>query len=323
MQKILWKGAISFGLVHIPVRLYAAETSHGLDLTMLDRRDFWPIGYTRVNKRTGKEVDWENIAKAYEYESEQFVVLTDEDIKRANVKATQTIDIQAFVDAREMPITYYARPYYVTPDRGGDKVYGLLRETLRRSGRIAIAQFVLRTKQYLAALLPQYDVIVLDTLRYADQIRPAEFELPKSDLKHAGVTAKEVEMAMVLVDGMTEKWNPGQFHNTFKEDVLTLVQKKVKANQSKTITEPDTATASARRDNVVDLMALLRQSIHAKTGKLAAETAREPATPVRSRTQGGKAPRRSAASSSSKTTSAKSGASLTRTTGSRERRASK
>ncbi|HCN90274.1 MAG TPA: Ku protein, partial [Oxalobacteraceae bacterium] len=101
MQKILWKGAISFGLVHIPVRLYAAETSHGLDLTMLDRRDFWPIGYTRVNKRTGKEVDWENIAKAYEYESEQFVVLTDEDIKRANVKATQTIDIQAFVDARE------------------------------------------------------------------------------------------------------------------------------------------------------------------------------------------------------------------------------
>jgi len=130
-------------------------------------------------------------------------------------------------------------------------------------------------------------------------------------------------MAMVLVDGMTEKWNPGQFHNTFKEDVLTLVQKKVKANQSKTITEPDTATAPARRDNVVDLMALLKQSIRSKTGNAALETAREPATPVRSRTQGGKAPRRSAASSSSKTTSAKSGASLTRTTGSRERRASK
>ena len=320
MQKIVWKGAISFGLVHIPVRLYAAEASHDLDLTMVDRRDFSPIGYSRINKKTGKEVAWENIVKAYEYEPDQYVVLSEEDIKRANVKATQTIDIQAFVDAHEVPITYFERPYYLAPDRGGDKVYALLRETLRRAEKIAIAQFVMRTKQYLVALLPQDDMIVLDTLRYADEIRTAEFELPKSNLKEVGITPKELDMAMTLVDGMTEKWDPRQFHNTFREDVLAIVDKKIKANQSKTITEPESDSAPARRDNVVDLMALLKQSIHTKTGSAAADAgtadkARKSTAHTRrsgqgdkSQQQGDASPQRGAAGASSKSARTKSGA---------------
>lgn len=324
MQKILWKGAISFGLVHIPVRLYAAEASHDLDLTMVDRRDFSPIGYNRINKKTGKEVAWENIVKAYEYEPDQYVVLSEEDIKRANVKATQTIDIQAFIDASEVPITYFERPYYLAPDRGGDKVYALLRETLRRAEKIAIAQFVMRTKQYLVALLPQDDMIVLDTLRYADEIRTAEFELPKSNLKEVGITPKELDMAMTLVNGMTEKWDPGRFHNTFKEDVLAIVDKKIKANQSKTITEPESEPTTARRDNVVDLMALLKQSIHTKTGSAGAssstaEKTRKSTAHTRRSGEGDKSPpQRQASGSSSKSAKTKSSATI-KTAAPRER----
>ena len=323
MQKILWKGAISFGLVHIPVRLYAAEVSHDLDLTMVDRRDFSPIGYTRINKKTGKEVAWENIVKAYEYDPDQYVVLSEEDIKRANVKATQTIDIQTFVDAHEVPITYFERPYYLAPDRGGDKVYALLRETLRRAERIAIAQFVMRTKQYLVALMPQDDMIVLDTLRYADEIRTAEFELPKSNLKEVGITPKELDMAMTLVDGMTDKWDPSQFHNTFKEDVLAIVEKKIKANQSKTITEPQSDTGPARRDNVVDLMALLKRSILTKTAGTApdpatAEKPRKSTAHTRRSGQGEKSPQRQASDSPAKSARTKTSA-TSKTVAPRER----
>ena len=126
MQRALWKGAISFGLVHIPVELFSAEKRNELDLTMLDSRDFSPIGYKRVNKKTGKEVEWENIVKGYEYDEDQYVVLSEEDLKRANVKATQTIDILAFVQAGRIPFTFYEQPYYLVPDKGGDKVYALL-----------------------------------------------------------------------------------------------------------------------------------------------------------------------------------------------------
>src|ERR1700740_42484 len=143
MARALWKGAISFGLVHIPVELYSAVQEHDLDLTMLDRRDFSPVGFKRYNKNTGKEVAWDNIVKGYEYEDNEYVVLTDEDLRRANVEATQTVDIEAFVDAADVPLTYYEQPYYLAPARGGAKVYALLRETLRKAGKIAIARVVI------------------------------------------------------------------------------------------------------------------------------------------------------------------------------------
>src|SRR3569832_3004721 len=166
MPRSMWKGAISFGMVYIPVQMFSADKRHELDLTMVDKRDFSPVGYKRYNKSTGKEIECDNIVKPYEYEADQYVVLTDEDLRRANGKATQTIDILSFTESDQVPPLYYEQPYYLAPAKGGEKVYALLREALRRSGKLAIAQVVIRTKQHLVALVPVGDMIVLDTMRY-------------------------------------------------------------------------------------------------------------------------------------------------------------
>ena len=281
MARALWKGAISFGLVHIPVELISASLDHELDLSMLDRRDFAPIGYKRYNNRTGKEVQWDDIIKGYEYKTDEYVVLSDEDLKQANVKATQTIDILAFVDALEVPLTFYEHPYYVLPAKGGDKVYALLRETLRKAG---IASVVMRTRQHLCALVCIDDAIVLNTLRYADEIRATDdLDLPGSTLKTAGITDKELKMALSLVVGMSETWQPGQYHDSYREDVLALVRKKIKSKQTKTITAPTPEPQEERSSNVIDLVALLQQSLGKKAPaaaprkRAAASTARKPA----------------------------------------------
>jgi len=265
--RALWKGAISFGLVYIPVEMYTAVQEHDLDLTMLDKRDFSPVGYKRYNKNTGKEVSWGDIVKGYEYEDNEYVVLSDEDLKRANVEATQTIDIMAFVDAADVPLTYYETPYYLAPSRGGAKVYALLRETLRKSGKIGIATVVMRTKQHLCALVCVEDKIVLNTLRYATEIRDAEeLKLPPATLKAAGISDKELQMALSLVDGMSEDWKPEQYHDTYKEDVLALVKKKIKAGQTKTITAAAPEERAPKASNVVDLVALLQDSLGKRKG---------------------------------------------------------
>jgi DNA end-binding protein Ku len=265
MQRTLWKGAISFGLVHIPVELYSAVKENELDLTMLDRRDFSPIGFRRYNKRTGKEVVWDDIIKGYEYADDEYVVLSDEDLKRANVKATQTIDILTFVSADVVPLTYYEQPYYLAPAKGGDKVYALLRETLRQAGKIGIATVVIRTKQHLCALVCIDDTIVLNTLRYSEEIRDsADLALPPRALKAAGISDKELQMAASLVDGMSEPWKPEQYRDTYRDDVLALVKKKVKARQTKTITAPEPEQPQAESSNVIDLVALLQQSLGGK-----------------------------------------------------------
>ncbi|MGF6116849.1 DNA end-binding protein Ku [Janthinobacterium lividum] len=266
MARALWKGAISFGLVHIPVELISASLDHELDLSMLDRRDFSPIGYKRYNKKTGKEVEWDDIIKGYEYKTDEYVVLSEEDLRQANVKATQTIDILTFVDALEVPLTFYEHPYYLLPAKGGEKVYALLRETLRKANKVGIASVVMRTKQHLCALVCVGDAIVLNTLRYADEIRPTDdLDLPGSTLKSAGISDKELKMALSLVEGMSEAWEPGQYHDSYREDVLALVRKKIKARQTKTITPPAPEPAEEHGNNVIDLVALLQQSLGKKT----------------------------------------------------------
>jgi DNA end-binding protein Ku len=276
--RALWKGAISFGLVYIPVEMYTAVQEHDLDLTMLDRRDFSPVGYKRYNKKTGKEVTWDDIVKGYEYEDNEYVVLSDEDLKRANVEATQTIDIVAFVEAADVPLTYYETPYYLAPSRGGNKVYALLRETLRKAGKIGIATVVMRTKQHLCALVCVEDKIVLNTLRYATEIRSAEeLKLPPATLKAAGISDKELKMALSLVDGMSEEWKPEQYHDTYKEDVLAMIKKKIKAGQTKTITAAEEEPRAPKASNVVDLVALLQDSLGKRGGKGAAASKARPA----------------------------------------------
>jgi len=277
MARALWKGAISFGLVHIPVELISASLDHELELTMLDKRDFAPVGYKRYNKQTGKEVAWDNIIKGYEYKTDEYVVLSDEDLKRANVKATQTIDILTFVDASEVPLTFYEHPYYLLPAKGGEKVYALLRETLRKAGKVGVASMVMRTKQHLCALVCIGDAIVLNTLRYADEIRATDdLDLPGSTLKAAGISDKELKMALSLVEGMSEAWQPQQYHDSYREDVLALVKKKIKTKQTRTITAPEAdSEEQAPASNVVDLVALLQQSL----GKKAAPASKAKAAP--------------------------------------------
>jgi len=274
MARSMWKGAISFGLVHIPVEMYPAVADHGLDLNMLDRRDFSPIGFKRYNKNTGKEVSWDDIIKGYEYSDGEYVVLSDEDLRRANPEATQTIDILAFVNAEQVPLLYYEQPYYLAPGKGGDKVYALLRETLREVGKIGIANVVIRVKQHLAALVCVGDTIVLNTLRYPDEIRPTdELKIPDADSKAAQVTEKELQMAKALVEGMSEKWKPQQYHDTYREDIMALIKKKIAANQTKTITEPEPEQDKPAKSNVIDLVALLQASLGKKPAKAKAATA--------------------------------------------------
>ena len=268
MARSMWKGAISFGLVHIPVELYPATSDHSLDLHMLDRRDFAPIGFKRYNKNTGKEVSWDDIIKGYEYSDGEYVVLSDEDLRRANPEATQTIDILAFVNADQVPLIYYEQPYYLAPGKGGDKVYALLRETLREVGKIGIANVVIRVKQHLAALVCVGDTIVLITLRYPDEIRPTdELKIPDENSKAAQVTPKELQMARALVEGMSERWKPNQYHDTYREDVMAMVKKKIAANQTKTITMPEPEEDKPKKSNVIDLVSLLQASLGKKPAR--------------------------------------------------------
>jgi DNA end-binding protein Ku len=263
MARVLWKGAISFGLVHIPVELYPAEERKEFKFSMLDKRDFSPVGYKRYSKRSGKEVEWSNIVKGYEYEKDQYVVLSDEDFRRANVKASQTIEIEAFVPAGEIPPQYFDTPYYLVPTERGQKVYALLRETLRSTGRVAVAQVVIRTTQHLAVVAPVGKILMLNTLRYADELRPtADFALPAEGLKGAHVTSKEVDLAKRLIDDMTEHWKASDFKDTYHQDLMRRIHEKIKNGETKEITEPASEGQQAPRSaQVIDLAALLKQSL--------------------------------------------------------------
>jgi DNA end-binding protein Ku len=227
------------------------------------------VGYKRYNKETGEDVGWSDIVKGYEYEKGQYVVLTEEDLKRANVEATQTIDILSFANADEIPAIYFEQPYYLKPARGGAKVYVLLRETLKQAEKIGIAQVVIRTKQHVAALLPMGDAIVLNLLRYHDELRwPEDLDLPDTHDKRAAVSEKEVKMALSLLEEMTEPWAPERYRDTYRDDVLALVDKKIAARQTHALTAAEEAEPGEPcATNVIDLMDLLKKSIGRKGGK--------------------------------------------------------
>jgi DNA end-binding protein Ku len=263
MPRALWKGAISFGLVHIPVELYPAEDRRSFSFSMLDKRDFSPVGYKRYSKKSGKEVEWKDIVKGYEYEKGQYVVLSEEDFRRANVKASQTIDIAEFVDVREIPAQYFETPYYLVPTERGKKVYALFRDALAATGRVAVAQVVIRTTQHLAAVVPMGDILVLETLRYADELRDTKgFDLPAEGAKGAAATAKEVALAKRLIDDMTTRWKPSAFRDTYHQDLMKRIHEKVKKGQTHEITAPDANEAPAPRSaQVIDLAALLQDSL--------------------------------------------------------------
>jgi len=267
MPRGLWKGAISFGLVNVPVELYSAQKrSAELDLTMLDKRDLAPVGYQRVNKASGKEVPWEDVVKGYEYEDGKYVVLSEEDFRRANPEATKTVDIVAFVELAEIAPIYFETPYYLGPGKRGEKAYALLRDAMAKAGKAGIATVVIRTKQYLAALIPRDEALVLNTLRYHKELKkPEDLEIPEK-LKGVKVTSKELEMALRLIEDMADKWQPEKYHDTYHEDLLKRIEQKVKAGQTEEITEPEKEEKAAKGAEVIDLMSLLKKSVE-KTHK--------------------------------------------------------
>lgn len=276
MPRGLWTGAISFGLVNVPVELFPAQKrSSELDLTMLDRRDMAPVGYRRVNKASGKEVPWEDVVKGYEYEDGRYVVLSEEDFRRANPELSRTVDIVAFVDRASIPPHYFETPYFLAPGKRGEKAYALLRDALDKAGKIGIARVVIRTRQYLAALVPQGEALMLDTLRYAAELKtPADLEIPEK-VKHARVSGKELDMALRLVGDMSDAWQPDKYHDSYREDLLRRIEEKVKAGQTEELTEPAKQAKAGKGGEVIDLMALLKRSVEKRGEK--AERPRRPA----------------------------------------------
>lgn len=260
-SRTIWKGAISFGLVHIPVGLHTATTESGVDFDWLDKRSMDPVGYKRINKRTGKEIDKDDIVKGVEYEEGRYVIISPDEIAKAYPRTTQTIEIQQFVDAAQVPFVYLERPYYVEPINKGHKVYALLRDTLAKTEKIGIAKVVIQTKQHLAALIPSGDALVLNLMRWGDAVKSQdELDLPKVGAKSMTPSASELKMAKMLIEDMSGEWDPEQFKDEFKAAIMALVGKKVRAGKTESVVEPQ-EEAPAYADNVIDLTELLQRSL--------------------------------------------------------------
>lgn len=272
-SRTLWKGAITFGLVHIPVGLHTASVEQGIDFDWLDKRSMDPVGYKRINKKTGKEIDKDNIVKGFQYEDGHYVIISPEEIETAYPRTTQTIEIQMFVDASEVPFVYLERPYYVAPINKGHKVYTLLRETLVKTGKIGIAKVVIATKQHLAALVPSGPVLVLNLMRWGDEVKALEgLDLPPEGAKAPKIAPAEMKMAEQLVQDMTGKWKPDDFKDEFKHAVMKLVDKKVKAGKTETVIQPE-EEAPEHGAEIIDLTELLQRSLKGGAKKSHAGTA--------------------------------------------------
>jgi DNA end-binding protein Ku len=258
--RTLWKGAISFGLVYIPVTLHSATAEHRMKFNLLDKRTMNPVGNQQVNKATGKPMDKEEIVKGFEYEKDQYVVVSPDEIKAALPKSTQTIDIEAFVDAGQIPSTYYNKPYYVAPAAKGEKPYLLLQKTLARSGKVGIAKVVISTRQHLAALFPSDDGLVLELLRWHDEVRDTA-GLPLPDEAAAKVSERELKMAEQLVRELAGKWKPEAFHDEFREKLEQVVEEKVKAGKGEYVMKPLPGEEVKTSADILDLTELLRRSL--------------------------------------------------------------
>jgi len=276
MPRAIWSGSLGFGLVQIPVSLHAAEETDELSLTLLDKRDFSPVGYERINKKTGKEVKWEDTVKGYESGPGKYVVLTDADFAEANPKSTHQIDILDFVEMSEIDPHYIDKPYVVVPDKYGKKPYALLREVLKRSGKAGIAKLVLRTRQHLCAVIPHGKALSLLVLRFQDELRGIDdLELPDENLKKLGITSKELEMADKLVSGMVDKWQPERYRDDYRKDLLSLIHARAKAGDVNSVSkEKAKAPRLAKSAKIVDLVALLAKSV--ESGQPRKSAARAP-----------------------------------------------
>lgn len=258
--RALWSGSVSFGLLQIPVSLHTAEQANELHFHQLDRHDLAPIHYQRVNANTGKPVEWKDIVRGYEYSPGKYVVIEDKDFAAANVEATQTIELQDFVDVKTILPTFFERPYYVAPGKRAEKAYALFRDALERKKVVAVGTVVIRTRQHLCALFPQKSVLVLELLRFSHELRGTEgLKLPRGRAAETRVSARELTMAEELIESMRSDWDPEKYRDQYHDDLLALIKRKAKTGKVNAV-----ARREAPRSNVVDLMTLLRKSVQAR-----------------------------------------------------------
>lgn len=274
MPRAIWKGAISFGLVHIPVSLVSATASQGVDFDWLDKRSMDPVGYKRINKTSGKEVTKDNIVKGVAFKKGRYVVLSEEEIRSAHPKSTQTIEIIAFVASDQIPLQNIDTPYFLAPDKRGGKVYALLRETLKKTNKVALTNVVLHTKQHLAALMPLESALVLVMLRWPAEVRSLdELELG-SDVTRPSLAKGELDMARRLVEDMSADWQPDAYRDSFQEKIMALVAKKAKAGKIEDV-ESQAGSEERKSADVIDLTELLKRSLAGKSA--AKRPAKKPA----------------------------------------------
>lgn len=258
MARAMWKGSIAFGLVNIPIELYSAVRDHRPKFRLLHAKDESPVQYERVCQREGKPVAWEDLVKGYEYDKGQFVVLTKDDFRTAAIEKTKTIDILDFVDPKEIDERYFETPYYLQPGKGAERAYALLREAMKDTGKVGIANIILRDAQHLASVEAHGDAIVLTMMRFSDELAAlADFTFPKA----ADIRPAELEMAQQLIENLSAEWNPEKYTDEYRDNLLKIIQAKLKGRKPK-LTERETPQSA----EVVDLMARLRASLESRQG---------------------------------------------------------
>lgn len=273
MPRAMWKGAVAFGLVNIPVELHTAVRDNRPRFRLLHAKDESPVNYERVCQRDGKPVAWEDLVKGYEFEKGRFVVLTKDDFKTAALEKTKTIDILDFVDPEEIDDRFFETPYYLTPVKGSERAYGLLREAIRKSGKVGIAKMILRDTQHLAAVEAIGEALVLTMMRFAtEMVDTGDLNFPKQ----AEVRGKELEMAMALIDSLSAEWKPEKYTDEYRENLLKVIHAKLKGRKPK-LTEEE----RPQEAEVIDLMERLQRSLAASKGG----AKRMAATKTRTRTK--------------------------------------
>ena len=255
MARAIWKGSISFGLVNIPIALYPATRREEFKFRLLRKSDLSPVNYKRVAEKDGREVPWDQIVKGYEYDKGKYVVLKDEDFQRVDVEATQTVDIQDFVELDEIDPIFFYKPYYLEPQRGGDKAYALLRDALKNSKKVGVAKVVIKTREYLAGVKPEDGVLVLELMHFADELAdPGKLHVPKK----TDIGKREMNMAKSLIDSMSSKWNPEKYKDDYREALMEVIEEKVEAGGKEIEEKPKQAPKPTK---VIDLVAVLQKSL--------------------------------------------------------------
>jgi len=261
MARPIWSGSLSFGLLNIPVSLMSGERRTDLSFRMLDSRDKKPIRFERVNAETGEEVPWKDIIKAFEYDKGSYVVVEKEDIAAAAPETHESVDVEAFVDAASIGLRFFEKPYILVPGKKAEKGYVLLRETLKSTGKVGIARVVIRTREYLCAVMPEGDALILILLRYPQElVAPDDYKLPQGQTGDYRIAPKEMEMATQLINSMTSEWDPEGYHDEFRERLSAIIQKRIKDVGSTTKFE-EPAQHEDATTNVVDFMSLLQKSL--------------------------------------------------------------